>query len=66
MFPTVPFHTLPDLHEELKTQLPAPDPGFFRTNWWGLKTVIGRSLGRVPMTVLGRDVAAESIEQTAT
>lgn len=27
MFPMVPFHSLPDLHDEIKTQLPAPTEG---------------------------------------
>ncbi|WP_419912176.1 fatty acid desaturase [Hoeflea sp.] len=46
LYPQVPFHALPELHEELKGQLPEPDPGFWRTNVEVLSVVLRRSLGR--------------------
>ena len=45
LYPTVPFHALPDLSAKLAEQLPGPDPGFVRTNWEVLKVVTRRSLG---------------------
>ncbi len=46
LYPTVPFHALPELSAELEAQLPKPDPGFLRTNVEVLKIVVRRSLGR--------------------
>jgi fatty acid desaturase len=46
LYPQVPFFALPALHQELKDQLPTPDPGFWRTNLEVLSVVIRRSLGR--------------------
>ena len=62
---SVPFHALPQLHDQVKSRLPDPDPGFFRTNWWGFRTAIGRSMGQVPGKVLGRNQPGESMSQTA-
>ena len=45
LYPQVPFYTLPQLHEEIKDQLPTPDPGFWRTNIEALVVTIKRSLG---------------------
>ncbi len=56
LYPTVPFHALSKLSYELKDQLPNPDPGLFLTNWWALKTVIGRSMGKISMENLARRV----------
>ena len=44
LYPTVPFHALPDLSVKLSEQLPEPDPGFFQTNWEVLKVVMRRTL----------------------
>ena len=46
LFPQVPFHALPVLRDAVADQVPAPDPGFFRTNWEVLTVVVRRSLGR--------------------
>ncbi len=46
LYPQVPFYALPDLAEAVKDQVPAPDPGFFRTNWEVLSVVVRRSLGQ--------------------
>ena len=46
LYPQVPFYALPELHRAIAGQLPAPDPGFFRTNWEVLAVVLRRSLGR--------------------
>lgn len=46
LFPSVPFHRLPELSKALDGQLPEPDPGLFRTNLEVLSVVIRRSLGR--------------------
>lgn len=46
LYPTVPFHALPDLSEALDEQLPEPDAGFWSTHWEVLKITIRRSLGR--------------------
>ena len=46
LYPQVPFHALPKLRDAVADQVPAPDPGFFRTNREVLTTVIRRSLGR--------------------
>lgn len=45
LYPQVPFHALPKLADAVKTQVPEPDPGFFRTNWEVLVVVARRSLG---------------------
>lgn len=45
LYPQVPFHALPMLADAVKTQVPEPDPGFFRTNWEVLVVVARRSLG---------------------
>ncbi|MDD9979829.1 MAG: fatty acid desaturase [Gammaproteobacteria bacterium] len=46
LYPQVPFYALPALRDSVAGQVPAPDPGFFRTNWEVLTVVIRRSLGR--------------------
>ena len=46
LYPQVPFHALPDLHEAVKDQLPEPDPGFLRTNWEVFGVTLRRSLGK--------------------
>ena len=46
LYPQVPFHALPKLRDAVADQVPAPDPGFFRTNREVLTVVIRRSLGR--------------------
>ena len=46
LYPQVPFHALPKLRDAVADQVPAPDPGFFRTNREVLSVVIRRSLGR--------------------
>ena len=46
LYPQVPFYALPELNRAIAGQLPAPDPGFFRTNWEVLAVVLRRSLGR--------------------
>ena len=46
LYPQVPFYALPDLSRAIASQLPGPDPGFFRTNWEVLTVVLRRSLGR--------------------
>ena len=45
LFTQVPFHALPALQAELRAQLPAPDPGFWRTNLEVASVVARRSLG---------------------
>ena len=45
LYPNVPFHSLPDLAEAVKDQVPAPDPGFFQSNWEVLLVTIRRSFG---------------------
>jgi fatty acid desaturase len=45
LYPNVPFHALPDLAEAIKDQVPAPDPGFFRSNWEVMMVSIRRSCG---------------------
>ena len=56
MYPTVPFHAMPKLNLAVKDQLPEPDPGFLLTNYRVLKTIIARSMGRMPMTNLGKSI----------
>ena len=46
LYPQVPFHALPKLRDAVADQVPAPDPGFFHTNWEVLTVVVRRSLGR--------------------
>lgn len=46
LYPQVPFYALPELHVAVGDQLPAPDPGFWRTNLEVLSVVIRRSMGR--------------------
>ena len=46
LFPTVPFHALPELSEALKEKLPEPDAGFLSTHLEVLKITIRRSLGK--------------------
>ena len=46
LYPQVPFYALPELNRAISGQLPAPDPGFFRTSWEVLTVVLRRSLGR--------------------
>ncbi len=45
LYPQVPFYALPDLAREIEDQVPAPDPGFFRTNWEVFVVTLRRSLG---------------------
>ena len=56
LFPQVPFFALSRLRDAVADQVPAPDPGFFRTNMEVLLVVIRRSLGR--------NTRAPSIRQT--
>ena len=46
LYPQIPFYSLRSLRDELKDQLPDPDPGLLRTNWEVLSVVVRRSLGR--------------------
>jgi len=50
LFPAVPFHALPALNAQIREQLPAPDPGFIRTNWAVFVVALRRSLGRSAKT----------------
>jgi fatty acid desaturase len=45
LYPNVPFHALPDLAKAVKDQVPAPDPGFFRSNWEVVVVAFRRSCG---------------------
>ena len=45
LYPQVPFHALPDLARAVEAQVPAPDPGFLRTNWEVFAVTLRRSLG---------------------
>ncbi len=45
LYPLVPFHALPKLSAALATDLPSPDPGFWRTNLEVAWVVARRSLG---------------------
>ncbi len=45
LYPQVPFHALPELAKAVETQVPAPDPGFLRTNWEVFVVTLRRSLG---------------------
>ena len=44
-YPQVPFFALPALSRAVAAQVPAPDPGFFRTNWAVFVVALRRSLG---------------------
>lgn len=46
LYPQVPFHALPRLAGAIADQVPAPDPGFLRTNWEVFAVVLRRSLHR--------------------
>ena len=56
MFPTVPYHALPNLNQAVEGQLPEADPGFFLTNFRVLKIIIARSLGKMPMANQGKSI----------
>ena len=45
LYPQVPFHALPELARAIEDQVPAPDPGFCRTNLEVLVVAMRRSLG---------------------
>ncbi|MEO0712088.1 MAG: fatty acid desaturase, partial [Pseudomonadota bacterium] len=45
LYPQVPFYNLNALAEEVKDQVPEPDPGFFKTNIEVLRVVTRRSMG---------------------
>ena len=45
LYPMVPFHQLEQLKAAVADQVPAPDPGFWRSNWEVLSVVLWRSLG---------------------
>lgn len=45
LYPQVPFYALPALGRAVAAQVPAPDPGFFRTNWEVFVVVVRRTLG---------------------
>ena len=45
LYPQVPFFALPALSRAVAAQVPAPDPGFFRTNWAVFVVILRRSLG---------------------
>ena len=42
LYPMVPFHALPDLNRQIRDQLPAPAPGFYRTNVQLLRAIFER------------------------
>ena len=46
LYPNVPFHALPQLAQAIKDQVPAPDPGFFRTNFEVFLITLRRSMGK--------------------
>jgi len=46
LYPQVPFYALPDLSEEIRSDIPEADPGFFKTNLEVLSVVMRRSLGK--------------------
>ncbi|MEM7068451.1 MAG: fatty acid desaturase [Pseudomonadota bacterium] len=46
LYPQVPFYSLHKLHEEIRDQLPEPDPGFFRTNLEVILVVARRTMGK--------------------
>ena len=45
LYPQVPFFALPDLSRAVAAQVPAPDPGFFRSNREVFVVVVRRTLG---------------------
>lgn len=45
LYPQVPFYNLNALADEVKDQVPEPDPGFFKTNFEVFRVVTRRSLG---------------------
>ena len=45
LFPQVPFHGLPHLARAVEAQVPAPDPGFIRTNCEVFLVALRRTLG---------------------
>ena len=45
LYPQVPFYALPALARAVAAQVPAPDPGFFRSNWEVFVVVVRRTLG---------------------
>ena len=45
LYPQVPFHALPALAQAVKEQVPAPDPGFFRSNFEVFLVVVRRTMG---------------------
>ena len=46
LYPQVPFYALHKLRSAVANQVPAPDRGFWRSNWEVLSVVVRRSLGR--------------------
>ena len=46
LYPQVPFYGLSKLHEEIRDQIPEPDPGFFRTSLEFFNVVWNRSRGK--------------------
>ncbi len=48
LYPTVPFHALPALSDELGGQLPEPDPGVLMTNVEVARAVLAREMGVTP------------------
>lgn len=53
LYPTVPFHALPQLNEALRDQLPTPSRGLLRTNLEVLTAVLRRGFGRAPVAQEG-------------
>ena len=46
LYPQVPFYSLPELSNEIRDQLPDPDPGFWRTSLEAFIVACKRTLGR--------------------
>lgn len=46
LYPMVPFHTLPELSQEIADQLPEPNKRLFATNWYVLRCVFARMFRR--------------------
>ena len=61
LYPTVPFHALPELSGALNDQLPEPDAGFLSTHWEVLKITIRRSLGQDDRSTKIRQALSEDI-----
>jgi len=57
LYPQVPFYALPMLNQEVRDDIPEPDPGFFKTNLEVLSVVTRRSLGK--------NTTAQSIRQAS-